>query len=95
MQLESQERQEQVKRQYWQFNMENVIFRKNKLFVLDKEKLKPHAKKDEIYTALYAAIYTEFQGASKHPNYKDLTNLDKVGEVNSFAYKWLKQRGYI
>lgn len=75
--------------------MENIIFRKNKLFILDKEKLKPHAKKDEVYTALYAAIYTEFQGANKHPNYKDLTNLDKINEVNAFAYNWLQKRGYI
>ncbi len=75
--------------------MEDVIFRKNKMFILDKEKLKPHAKKEEIYTALYAAIYTEFQGASKHPNYKNLTNLNKMQEVNLFAFNWLKQRGYI
>ena len=75
--------------------MEKIIFRKNKLFIIDKEKLKPHARKDEIYTALYAAIYTEFQGASKHPNYKDLTNLDKLEEVNAFANSWLKQRGFI
>lgn len=75
--------------------METVIYRKSKLFVIDKDKLKPHAKKEEIYNALYAAIYVEFQGASKNPVYKDMTSLDKIEQVNAFAYNWLKQRGYI
>ncbi len=75
--------------------METVIYRKNKLFIIDKEKLKPHAKREDVYTALYAAIYTEFQGASDHPNYKDLTNLDKLAEINKYAYDWLKSRGFI
>jgi len=75
--------------------MEKVIYRRSKLFIIDKEKLKPHARREEVYNALYAAIYSEFQGASNNPNYKDLTNLDKLEQVNVFAYNWLKQRGFI
>jgi len=75
--------------------MEKVIYRKNKFFIIDKDKLKPLGRKDEVYNALYAAIYTEFQGANENPNYKDLTNLDKLDQVNTFAFNWLKQRGFV
>ncbi len=75
--------------------MEKVIYRRNKLFIIDKEKIKPHGRKTEVYNALYAAIYTEFQGASNNPNYKDLTNLDKLDQVNTFAFNWLKERGFV
>jgi len=40
--------------------MEKVIIRKNKLFIIDKSKLKPEARKEEIFNALYAAVYEEF-----------------------------------
>lgn len=75
--------------------MQKVIYRKNKLFIIDKDKIKPHGQKNEVYNALYAAIYTEFQGANFNANYKDLTNLDKLDQVNAFAYNWLKQRGFV
>lgn len=75
--------------------MEKVIYRKNKFFIIDKDKIKPHGRRDDVYNALYAAIYVEFQGASDNPNYKDLTNLDKLEQVNTFAYNWLKQRGFV
>lgn len=75
--------------------MEKVIYRKNKLFVLDKSKLKPQGKREEVYNGLYAAIYSEFQGASVNDIYKDLTSLDRLEQVNEFAYNWLKQRGFI
>lgn len=75
--------------------MKNIIQRRNKLFVIDKSQLKPGIKVDEICVALYAAIYTEFQGASKHPNYSNMTNLEKLSEINSFAYSWLKTRGLV
>lgn len=75
--------------------MKQIILRKNKLFVINKDELKPHAKKDEIYNALYAAIYTEFKGASENPDYEKLTNLEKLNKINTYAYEWLKTRGLI
>ena len=65
------------------------------MFVIDGEQLKPAARKNEIYSALYAAIYIEFQGASKNPNYESLTNLEKLEKVNEFANSWLQVRGLI
>jgi hypothetical protein len=75
--------------------MEKVIIRKNKLFIIDKSKLKPEARKEEIFNALYAAVYEEFQGADKNPTYKNLNSLDKLEQLNSYAYNWLKQKGFI
>ena len=75
--------------------MEKVILRKNKLFIIDKSKLKPEARKQEIYNALYASIYEEFQGANTNPTYKNLNSLDKFEKLNSYAYNWLKQKGFI
>ena len=75
--------------------MKQVIYRKNKLFVIDKEQLKPNARRDEIYNALYAAMYTEFQGASNNPAYSNLNNLEKLDAINAFAYNWLRTRGLV
>jgi len=75
--------------------MKQVIYRQNKMFVIDREQLKPKARSDEICNALYAAIYTEFAGASENPDYKDLTNLEKFVKINTFANIWLQTRGLI
>ena len=75
--------------------MKQVIFRKNKLFIIDKEQLKPASRRPDILNSLYAEIYTEFSGASYNPNYENLTNLEKFNKVNEFAYNWLKSRGHI
>ena len=73
--------------------MANVIIRKNRMFVIDKSQLKTKAKKDEVCTALYAAIYTEFVGASKNPAYRGKDHKAMLDEVNRFAFNWLKERG--
>lgn len=75
--------------------MKQIIYRKNKMFMIDKEQLKAEARRDDIYNALYAAIYLEFQGASKNQNYSKLTNLERFNQVNTFAYNWLLTRGLI
>jgi len=75
--------------------MIQVISRRNRLFVINKEVLKVSTKKDEICNALYAAVYTEFQGASKNPRYKNLTTQEMLIKVNEFAFQWLNQRGLI
>jgi len=72
-----------------------VIYRKNKLFIIDKSKIKSDSKIDEICSSLYAEIYTEFVGASSNPKYKHLTSKDMLEEINKFAYVWLKKRGLI
>jgi len=76
--------------------MKQVIYRQNKMFIVDKDLIvAPSNKKDKICNALYAAIYTEFAGASKHPEYAKMTNFDRVKALNEFAYDWLKSRGLI
>jgi hypothetical protein len=32
-------------------------------------------------------------GASEHPNYKDLSNLERLNKLNEFALNWLKDKG--
>ncbi len=73
--------------------MKQYIYRQNSQFKLDKEQLKPAARKDDICNALYAAIYTEFSGASKNRVYSHLNNAEKLNKVNEFCENWLKQRG--
>lgn len=73
--------------------MDQLIYRKNKMFCIDKSLLKPAARKDDICNALYAAIYTEFSGAVYNQDYKDMTLIQRLNEINTFAWKWLEQRG--
>jgi hypothetical protein len=75
--------------------MENIVYRKNKMFCIDKGKLKPEAQKNDIIVALYAAIYTEFSGAIYKDEYKDLTSLERFNKLNEFANKWLSERGLL
>jgi len=76
--------------------MKQVVYRQNKLFIIDKSLIvAPANKKDSICNALYAAIYTEFLGASEHPTYSKMTNFDRYKALNKFAYDWLKSRGLI
>lgn len=75
--------------------MKQVIYRQNKMFIIDREQLKPKARSDEICNALYAAIYTEFLGASENPVYKELNNLERFTKINVFANEWLQKRGLI
>lgn len=73
--------------------MSNIIIRRNNLFVIDKTKLKPKARKDDVCNALYAAIYTEFAGASYNEDYKDLSYIERLNKVNEFALNWLIKKG--
>lgn len=75
--------------------MKQVILRKNKLFIIDEEQLKPAARRPDILNALYAEMYTEFSGASKNPLYEKLTSLEKFNKLNEFAFNWLNKRGYV
>ena len=75
--------------------MEKIIYRKNKMFCIDKSKLKPEAQKNDVIIALYAAIYTEFSGAVYNADYKDLSTVERFDKVNEFANNWLIKRGLI
>ena len=75
--------------------MVQVILRKNKLFMINQEVLKPSARKPDLINALYAEIYIEFSGANYNPSYEKLTNLERFNKLNEFANAWLKTRGYI
>lgn len=72
--------------------MDNIIYRKNKMFMIDKTKLKPAARKDDVCVALYAAIYQEFSGANYNQDYSDLTPLERMNKLNEFARNWLAER---
>lgn len=63
------------------------------MFKLDRSQLSSAANKDATVNALYAAIYTEFRGASTNPKYKHLTNLERIDKVNEFVDEWLSKRG--
>jgi hypothetical protein len=75
--------------------MNTIIYRKNKLFIIDKTQLKSNIKVEETCNALYAAMYEEFKGATDNSNYSNMTNLEKMSEINLFAYNWLKIRGLL
>lgn len=75
--------------------MEKIIYRKNKLFCIDKEKLKPEARKTDICNALYGAIYIEFAGANYNQDYSKLNVFQKLDKVNEFANNWLDERGLL
>lgn len=72
--------------------MEKIIYRQNKMFCIDKTKLKPQAQKEDIYLALYGAIYTEFLGAIDNQEYANLNSMQKLEKVNEFATNWLNER---
>lgn len=72
--------------------MDNIIYRKNKMFMIDKSKLKPAARKDDVCVALYAAIYQEFSGANYNQDYSNLTPLERMNKLNEFARNWLAER---
>lgn len=72
-----------------------IVTHKNNLFIIEDAQLKPEARKPAIKNALYAAIYTEFIDASKHPNYRNLTVMERLQAVNDFAMAWLKKRGLL
>lgn len=74
-------------------NMEQLIIHKNKMFIIDKSKLKPIAKKEDIYQSLYAAIYLEFSGAEYNQDYNNFNYIERLNKVNEFAWKWLEERG--
>lgn len=75
--------------------MENIIYRKNKMFCIDKTKLILEAQKNNIIMSLYAAIYTEFIGANYNQDYMNLSSLEKLNKVNEFANNWLTERGLV
>lgn len=75
--------------------MKKIIYRQNNMFIIDREQLKSGARKDDICNALYAALYTEFSGATDNPDYKNKTNLERLQAINKFAFDWLKLRGLI
>jgi hypothetical protein len=75
--------------------METIVYRKNKLFCIDKTKLKPAARKDDVCMALYEAIGAEFAGAAYNKNYMNLNPIQRLNAVNEFATNWLDERGLL
>jgi hypothetical protein len=75
--------------------MKTIIYRKSKMFCIDKSKLSKKANNNEIINALYASIYDNFLGAAKNPSYKGLNPKEMLEKVNEYANKWLKSRGLL
>lgn len=73
----------------------NYVKRVGKRFVIDQSQLSVKANKTDTINALYAAIYTEFIGASEKPKYKNLSPIEKLDELNLFTHEWLKERGLL
>jgi hypothetical protein len=73
--------------------MNDLIIRKNSMFVIDHAKLKKKARKTPTINSLYGAVYEEFNGAAKNPNYRDMSLKERMEAVNNFAHNWLKERG--
>lgn len=73
--------------------MKQFVKRKNRLFIINENQLKPKAKTTENINALYAAIYLEFRGAINNPKYTGLNDKQRLEKVNLFACNWLKDRG--
>jgi hypothetical protein len=71
-----------------------LIYRNGKLFSVNLEYIKPESRTTATVNGLYAAIYDEFKGAVEKDKYKSLTAQQKMENLNSFAEKWLKDRGF-
>lgn len=73
--------------------MKRYFYRQTNQFVLDKTQLSSSAQRTENMNALYAAVYTEFFGASENPKYMKLTPFERINKLNEFAGQWLKDKG--
>lgn len=74
--------------------MSNIVYRKNKQFVINEHLLPESARGLDVINALYHDIYMEFRGASENPKYSQLNYKQKIVEINNFVNTWLKLRGY-
>lgn len=70
----------------------NIFKRKSSYFTIDDKIIKLETT---IQNALYAAVYEEFRGAVNNSKYKNLTNLQRIQELNKYAENWLKDRGLL
>ena len=75
--------------------MQNLVYKENHKFYINKELLLPEARTTAIINGLYAAIYEEFKGAIQNSKYSKLTPLERLEALNIFANNWAKQRGFI
>lgn len=75
--------------------MKQIIYRKNNLFIIDKDQLLDKPGKEETVLALYSAIYKEYLGAVEQDKYKSMTSVERFNSINEFANNWLKSRGFI
>lgn len=71
-----------------------IFYRFNNEFKIKDSELPSSARNTAVKNALYADVYVEFLGAINNPKYKNMTALEKMNTLNSFADKWLKDRGY-
>lgn len=72
----------------------NIVYRRNNRFIINKDYIKSGVNKEQICTSLYAELYLEFRGASKHRDYSKLTYLERLRAVNDFAKEWLQNKGF-
>jgi hypothetical protein len=72
-----------------------IFYRENKLFKIDKSQLNSVNTTTEVINSLYAAVYTEFAGASDNPKYRKLNHAQRMNKLNEFAENWLKKKGLL
>lgn len=70
-----------------------LIFRQNKYFKINTSELSAKANNSAIINGLYADMYVEFRGADKNPKYSHLTYLERMEAIETYAQKWLEDRG--
>jgi len=68
-----------------------LIYRKNKLFSINNDKLPVHLRKQDIINSLLIAIFKEFSGAIYNDKYRKMTYEDRMKEINIFAENWIKK----
>lgn len=72
----------------------DIVYRKNKLFCINRDALPKSAQREDVIQALYAVISVEFRGAEENDKYRGLSFDSKMKLLNEFVKNWLTIRGY-
>jgi len=69
---------------------ESLIYRKNRLFMVNKDKLPLRLQKQEVISSILVVIFKEFSGAIYNDKYKHMNYEDRIKEINLFAENYIK-----
>lgn len=77
-----------------QVNDRPLVYRQDRMFKINKDKLPSKYQTMEVTQKLYIAIFREFQGASVNEKYKNMSYQQRIEQLNVFAVDWLDKQGY-